>query len=92
MVDEALKSEKAPAQLRSWCVEWFGSEGDFLAGGKREPDFLGPPFRSGKPVRGWLLGTATAAKCPFSTVCPLSPRSGTRPNQSTATVSTERNF
>ena len=37
MVDEALKSEKAPAQLRSWCVEWFGSEGDFLAGGKRQP-------------------------------------------------------
>ena len=22
---------------KSWCVEWFGSEGDFVAGGKRQP-------------------------------------------------------
>ena len=26
-----------PMGTKSWCVEWFGSEGDFLAGGKREP-------------------------------------------------------
>ena len=37
MVDEALKSEKAPVQHRSWCVEWFGSQGDFIAGKAMEP-------------------------------------------------------
>ena len=24
-------------ETKTWCVEWFGSEGDFLAGGKRQP-------------------------------------------------------
>ena len=24
-------------EAKTWCVEWFGSEGDFLAGGKRHP-------------------------------------------------------
>ena len=40
MVDEALKSEKAPARHRSWCVEWFGSQGDFIAGKATEPVYL----------------------------------------------------
>jgi hypothetical protein len=37
MVDQPLKSEKAPVQPRSWCVEWFGSQGDFIAGRVKEP-------------------------------------------------------
>ena len=37
MVDEALKSEKAPAQIRPWRVEWFGSQGDFIAGKATKP-------------------------------------------------------
>jgi acetolactate decarboxylase len=24
-------------ETKTWCVEWLGSQGDFLAGGKREP-------------------------------------------------------
>ena len=91
MVDEALKSEKAPAQLRSWCVEWFGSQGDFIAGSKREPISLA---RLSGLENLYAIGSLEQdlGKCPFSIACPLSPRSGIRPNQSTATVSTERNF
>ena len=37
MVDEALESHKSSVQHRSWCVEWFGSQGDFIAGKAREP-------------------------------------------------------
>ena len=37
MANDAFKPEKAALQHRSWCVEWFGSEGDFLAEGKRQP-------------------------------------------------------
>ena len=37
MVDEALKSEKAPAQIRPWRVEWFGSQEDFIAGKATKP-------------------------------------------------------
>src|SRR5262245_18985745 len=27
-------------ETKSWCVEWLGSQGDFLAGGKRQPILL----------------------------------------------------
>jgi hypothetical protein len=37
MVDQPLKSEKAPVQPRSWCVEWFRSQGDSIAGRVKEP-------------------------------------------------------
>ncbi len=37
MVDETSKSADAPIQHRSWCVEWFGSQGDFIAGKAKEP-------------------------------------------------------
>jgi hypothetical protein len=37
MVDEALEFHKSSVQHRSWCVEWFGSQGDFIAGKAREP-------------------------------------------------------
>lgn len=30
-------SADAPIQSRSWCVEWFGSQGDFIAGKTKEP-------------------------------------------------------
>jgi len=29
--------EAPPTQTKSWCVQWLGSEGDFLAGAKRQP-------------------------------------------------------
>ena len=28
--------EAPPVQTKSWCVQWLGSKGDFLAGGKRQ--------------------------------------------------------
>lgn len=37
MVDEALGSHKSSVQHRSWCVEWFGSQGDFIAGKATDP-------------------------------------------------------
>ena len=37
MVDEALESHKSSVQHRSWCVEWFGSQGDFIAGKATDP-------------------------------------------------------
>ena len=37
MVDQALEFHKSSVQHRSWCVEWFGSQGDFIAGKAREP-------------------------------------------------------
>ena len=37
MADEALESHKSPVQHRSWCVEWFGSQGDFIAGKATDP-------------------------------------------------------
>jgi hypothetical protein len=52
-------------EAKTWCVEWFGSEGDFLAGGKRQPISLAPPFRSRNPVRDWRLGTATRRSVHF---------------------------
>ena len=36
-VDEALESHKSSVQHRSWCVEWFGSQGDFIAGKATDP-------------------------------------------------------
>jgi acetolactate decarboxylase len=40
MIDETLKSAGTPIQHRSWCVEWFGSQGDFIAGKAVEPGSL----------------------------------------------------
>ena len=37
MVKETANIASAPTPTRSWCVEWFGSAGDFLAEGKRQP-------------------------------------------------------
>ena len=37
MVDETSRSEDTPIQHRSWCVEWFGSQKDFIAGKAPEP-------------------------------------------------------
>ena len=31
------KQVDAPVQSQSWCVEWFGSQGDFIAGKAKEP-------------------------------------------------------
>ena len=31
------KQVDAPIQSQSWCVEWFGSQGDFIAGKAKEP-------------------------------------------------------
>ena len=37
MDKQVFNSADTSVQPRSWCVEWFGSEGDFLAGKNREP-------------------------------------------------------
>jgi hypothetical protein len=29
--------EAPPTQTKSWCVQWLGSEGDFLAGANDNP-------------------------------------------------------
>jgi hypothetical protein len=31
MLENFLKPEKASVYSDSWCVEWFGSQGDFIA-------------------------------------------------------------
>ena len=37
------KQVDAPVQSQSWCVEWFGSQGDFIAGKAKEPNWLPAP-------------------------------------------------
>ena len=37
MVENFLESEKASVDSHSWCVEWFGSQGDFIAGKSTTP-------------------------------------------------------
>jgi len=37
MVENFLKSEKPSVDSHSWCVEWFGSQGDFIAGKSTTP-------------------------------------------------------
>jgi len=37
MDKQILNSHAASGQPRSWCVEWFGSQGDFIAGKNQEP-------------------------------------------------------
>jgi hypothetical protein len=37
MIEESLKPAKAQVHSRSWCVEWFGSQGDFIAGRSTTP-------------------------------------------------------
>ena len=37
MDDQTLNSPNASVQHRSWCVEWFGSQGDFIAGKATDP-------------------------------------------------------
>lgn len=37
MVAEIVNSEAAPKESKSWCVEWFGSQGDFISGKVTEP-------------------------------------------------------
>ena len=32
MDEPILNSADMSVQRRSWCVEWFGSQGDFIAG------------------------------------------------------------
>ena len=41
MIKEFSKPEKVPLHSPSWCVEWFGSQGDFIAGQTRTPVSLG---------------------------------------------------
>ena len=37
MDKQTLTPPNPSAQPRSWCVEWFGSQGDFIAGKNQEP-------------------------------------------------------
>ena len=37
MDDQTSNSSDASVQHRSWCVEWFGSQGDFIAGKATDP-------------------------------------------------------
>ena len=37
MVENFSKPEKRSADSDSWCVEWFGSQGDFIAGQSTNP-------------------------------------------------------
>ena len=37
MDKQTLNSSDASVQPRSWCVEWFGSQGDFIAGKATDP-------------------------------------------------------
>jgi len=37
MAKQVLDSTDASVQPSSWCVEWFGSQGDFIAGKAKEP-------------------------------------------------------
>jgi acetolactate decarboxylase len=37
MVENFLKPEKTSVHSHSWCVEWFGSQGDFIAGKSTTP-------------------------------------------------------
>ena len=37
MDEQISKSADMSVQGRSWCVEWFGSQGDFIAGKNQEP-------------------------------------------------------
>ena len=37
MAKQVLDSSDASVQPSSWCVKWFGSQGDFIAGKAKEP-------------------------------------------------------
>jgi len=37
MVENFLKPEETSVHSHSWCVEWFGSQGDFIAGQSTNP-------------------------------------------------------
>src|SRR4030095_2532679 len=36
IMKRSAKPSVRQMETKTWCVEWFGSEGDFLAGGKRQ--------------------------------------------------------
>jgi acetolactate decarboxylase len=37
MLDDELKTPRVSPRPASWCVEWFGSQGDFIAGKTKDP-------------------------------------------------------
>jgi len=37
MDEQIFKFADMSVQRHSWCVEWFGSQGDFIAGKAKEP-------------------------------------------------------
>jgi hypothetical protein len=83
--------EAPPTQTKSWCVQWLGSEGDFLAGGKRQPV---PLERLNGLENLYAIGSLEERPGEVSIFdsVPSFPRFGTRPKPSTAIVSTRRIF